>query len=66
MFGLSQARSLEAEKAIKAAEELLQKEDPTKEEVKGVHKALSRFLGDFDTFWPHWIYFVEKVTGEKL
>jgi len=66
MFGLSQARSLEAEKAIKAAEELQQKEKLTREEVMDVHKDLSRFLGDFDTFWPHWMYFAEKVTGEKL
>jgi hypothetical protein len=66
LFGLLQARSLEAEKAIKTAEEIQQKEHPTIEEVKAVQKDLSRFLTDFDTFWPHWIYFAEQVIGEKL
>jgi hypothetical protein len=66
LFGLLQARSLEAEKAIKTAEEIQQKEHPTVEEVKAVYTDLSRSLSDFDPFWPHWIYFAEQVIGEKL
>lgn len=66
VIGLSQARSLEAEKAVEAAQKIQREDNPTKKEVMEVHKLLARYLGDFDTFWPHWIYFAEKISGEKL
>ncbi len=66
MFGLFQARSLEAEDAIRDAKKIQQKDQPAKEEVMEIHKNLRRYLGDFDNFWPHWIYFAEQVIGEKL
>jgi hypothetical protein len=59
-FGLRQARSLEAEKAISDAKGLQQKEKPTKDEIEKVHKRLTRLLGDFDTFWPRWTFFAEQ------
>ncbi|MCP5054189.1 MAG: AAA family ATPase [bacterium] len=66
VFGLIHARSYEAEVAIQEAESLLLKDNPTKKEVLEVHKKLIRSLGDFDTFWSSWLYFAEKVTGERL
>ncbi|MDQ1350327.1 MAG: hypothetical protein QG657_628 [Acidobacteriota bacterium] len=65
IFGLSQARSLEAEKAVMKAEEIQEREHPTKEEVLEVNRLLARYLSDFDTYWPHWIYFVKQTIGEK-
>jgi len=59
-FGLSQARSLEAEKAIQGAKNLQQTENPNREEIEEIHKRLVRFLGDFDTFWPRWTFFAEQ------
>jgi len=59
-FGLSQARSLEAEKAIQDAKDLQQTENPNREEIEEIHKRLVRFLGDFDTFWPRWTFFAEQ------
>ncbi len=59
-FGLRQARSLEAEKTIEDAKSLQLKENPTKEEVEEVHNRLLLLLGDFDTFWPRWLYFAEQ------
>jgi hypothetical protein len=59
-FGLRQARSLEAEKAISDAKDLQQKEKPTKDEIEKVHKRLTGLLGDFDTFWPRWTFFAEQ------
>jgi hypothetical protein len=66
VIGLSQPRSLEAEEAIDAAHKVQLEDSPSKEEVREVHKRLLEYLGDFDTFWPHWIYFAEKVLGERL
>jgi hypothetical protein len=65
IFGLSQARSLEAEKTVMKAEEIQEKAHPTKEEVMEVDRLLARYLSDFDTYWPHWIYFVKQSIGEK-
>ncbi len=59
-FGLSQARSLEAEKAIQDAKAIQQKEKPTTKEIEVVHKRLLRFLGDCDTFWSRWTFFAEQ------
>jgi hypothetical protein len=59
-FGLRQARSLEAEKAINDAKDLQQKKRPAKDEIEKVHKRLTGLLGDFDTFWPRWTFFAEQ------
>lgn len=67
-FGLQQARSMEAEKAIEAAEAwmrhdhaALPKELSTKEVI---HAELQRVLAGHDPFWPRWIVKFEKAGGQ--
>jgi hypothetical protein len=59
VFGLEQARSLEAERAIESAERYMRgagNENPsglqTREEI---HARLRELLGDRDPFWPRWV-----------
>lgn len=58
VFGLEQARSLEAERAIEAAEAFMRGESKlpaglsTKREIHGV---LQRLLPANDQFWPRWL-----------
>jgi len=59
-FGLAQARSLEAEKAIREAKDLQREANPGIEEVRDLHCRLARLLSDLDTFWPHWTFFAEQ------
>lgn len=63
-FGLKQARSLEAERAIEAAEAWMRGDTAalstgldTKE---GIHAELQRVLAGHDPFWPRWIVSYEK------
>ncbi len=63
-FGLRQARSREAEKAIRAAEAFMLGEvrelpdDLNKKEA--IHKELQRVLPGHDAFWPRWIVETEE------
>lgn len=66
-FGLQQARSVEAEAAIEAAEawmrgdkESLPQDLNTRERI---HKALLRALESHDDFWPRWI--VDGKSAER-
>jgi hypothetical protein len=59
-FGLAQARSLEAEKAIREAKDLQRKAKPGIEEVQDLHCRLAKLLSDLDTFWPRWTFFAEQ------
>jgi hypothetical protein len=67
VFGLQQARSQEAERAIEAAEAFMRKdykelpEDLRTEEA--IHRELCRVLADQDKFWPRWILSNKKVRG---
>ncbi len=58
-FGLRQARSKEAEKAIRAAEAFMLgdvRELPDGLDTKGaIHQELRRVLPGHDHFWPRWI-----------
>ena len=57
-FGLEQARSLDAEKAIEAAEALMRGEKELPEGLdtkKSIHKALQKLLPAHDDFWPRWL-----------
>lgn len=57
-FGLEQARSLQAEQAIEAAEALMRGETalPAGLDSKAaIHKALMRLLPAHDHFWPRWV-----------
>lgn len=65
VFGLEQARSIEAERAIEAAEAFMRGETGalpeglrTEEEI---HRALLRLLPDQDRFWPRWIVRRERA-----
>ncbi|MFH0902840.1 MAG: ATP-binding protein [Pseudomonadota bacterium] len=56
-FGLEQARSLEAEQAIEAAEAYM-RGDELPEGLKtreAIHARLRQLLPGHDTFWPRWI-----------
>lgn len=57
-FGLEQARSLEAEKAIEAAEALMRGDHnlpPGLDNTNAIHDALKKLLPAHDTFWPRWL-----------
>lgn len=57
-FGLEQARSLEAEQAIEAAEAFMRGEKQLPEGLdskKAIHSKLQKLLPAHDTFWPRWI-----------
>lgn len=63
-FGMQQARSVEAERAIEAAEawmrgELTDLPDKLNTERK-IHNELIRVLPGGDHFWPRWIVWTEK------
>jgi len=58
VFGLEQARSLEAERAIEAAEALMrgEKQLPAGLDTKrAIHRELQRLLPANDQFWPRWL-----------
>ncbi|MCC6555490.1 MAG: AAA family ATPase [Polyangiaceae bacterium] len=59
VFGLEQARSIEAERAIEAAEALMRGEvDALPEGLRTeeeIHRELLHVLPDQDRFWPRWI-----------
>jgi hypothetical protein len=57
-FGLEQARSLEAERAIEAAEAWMRDEPLVRaglDSQPAIHAALQRLLPAGDPFWPRWI-----------
>jgi len=64
VFGLKQARSREAERAIEAAEAFMRGEIAALPEdldtQDKIHRELKRVLAGHDPFWPRWI-----VTAEK-
>lgn len=64
-FGLEQARSVEAEQAIEAAEAFMRGEVPSQKQLqtkKTIHAALSRLLPAGDVFWPRWLV-KNKLVG---
>ncbi len=66
-FGLQQARSLEAERAIEAAEAFMRGDraalpaDLASQDA--IHQELCRVLAGHDPFWPRWIVHSEKRQG---
>lgn len=56
-FDLKEARSLEAERAITDALELLKLPSPSQEEIQRVDKELRASLSDIDRFWVRWSAF---------
>jgi hypothetical protein len=63
-FGLRQGRSIEAERAIEAAEAFM-RDDSTAlpENLRSrdeIHRELQRVLPGHDPFWPRWIVATER------
>jgi hypothetical protein len=63
-FGLTQARSVEAERAIEAAEAWMRGDtaalpDDLKTKAS-IHKELARVLPSMDPFWPRWVVRAEN------
>lgn len=56
--------SVEAERAILAARELLRNPEPGLDEVMDVHGRLRAVLPDVDPFWVRWNAYVESRGGE--
>ena len=66
-FGLEQARSVDAEQAIEAAEALMRGEKLLPNGYttqKSIHTALQKLLPAGDTFWPRWLVSVGVVKGQ--
>lgn len=67
VFGLRQARSIEAERAIDAAQAFMRGEahqNPEDlREPSQIHEELLRVLAGHDPFWPRWIVETETSVG---
>ena len=67
VFGLEQARSLEAEKAIDAAEAFMRGEKTLPPGLKtkaAIHKKLQHLLPAHDEFWPRWLIQSGSLSGQ--
>lgn len=66
-FGLLQARSIEAERAVEAAEAWMRGDaaslPPALSTKESIHDELQRVLAGHDPFWPRWIVKYEKSGG---
>jgi len=69
VFGLRQARSVEAERAIEAAQAfMLGKTLQCPENLRGrdqIDQELRRVLAGHDPFWPRWVVWTERQGGGK-
>ncbi len=67
-FGLAQGRSIEAERAIEAAEALMRGDANLPDGLQTgavIHAELERVLPGYDPFWPRWIIWVENREARK-
>jgi hypothetical protein len=66
-FGLQQARSIEAEKAVEAAEAWMRGDTAALpadlSTMEAIHAELQRVVAGHDSFWPRWIVKFEKAGG---
>ena len=64
VFGLRQGRSVEAERAIEAAEAFMRGDDNLltdgPNERDELHRELERVLAGHDPFWPRWVVWAER------
>jgi hypothetical protein len=61
-FDLKEPRSLEGERAVRAARDVLSAKTPSLEEIEAADKQLREAgLPDIDPFWVRWDYFVEQA-----
>ena len=65
VFGLAQARSVDAEEAIARAVDLQQAPEPSNDEIARVHEILARLLAADDGFWPRWRHFALSHGVDK-
>jgi hypothetical protein len=65
VFGLGQARSLPAERAIEEAKSLQLSPEPSPADVRAVDVKLVGLLAADDDFWPRWRYFAEQHGAKK-
>lgn len=64
-FDLPEPRSLEGERAVLAAQELMRQKSPEPAAVEAADQALrAAGLPDIDTFWVRWGYFRDRLNGE--
>lgn len=61
-FGLHQARSLEAERAIEMAESFMRGEESELDRKK-IHVQLQKLLPACDDFWPRWLIKTNGIEG---
>ena len=67
-FGLEQARSVEAERAIEAAEAFMRGDRNLPGELnnqKKIHAELRRLLAAGDEFWPRWLIETNAIPGAR-
>ena len=65
-FGLEQARSVEAERAIEAAEAFMRGDKPLPaglDTQAAVHAQLRKLLSAGDEFWPRWLVETQAIRG---
>jgi hypothetical protein len=60
IFGLKQARSLEAEQAIDAATHLMRSDSADVYQQNHVYQQLIKTLPPEDPFWPRWVMYEER------
>ncbi len=60
LFGLSHARSRQAEQVINDAKELQLSDDISADKVELITYKLKKVLSPDDTFWSRWLYFARK------
>jgi hypothetical protein len=68
VFGLEQARSIPAERAIEAAEALMRGETGLPDDLateRAIHLELQRLLPAGDPFWPRWLVRIGKIDGRR-
>lgn len=66
VFDLKQPRSLEAERAIEAAQALTRQQDPSPEALASAHHALLRALDGRDPFFVRWNAFYQQHGGGPI
>ncbi|MEO1256194.1 MAG: hypothetical protein AAFY41_15095 [Bacteroidota bacterium] len=59
-FEYTQARSPQAEAAIKDAKDIQLEDNPHSEQVQEIHSRLVQYLSADDEFWPRWLFFAEN------
>lgn len=65
VFDLSEPRGIEAEEALREAQELLRRTSkPTLKEFEKVDQKLRKVLGDIDPFWIRWSHNLDQMRGE--